>query len=58
MEKLSLAYKIKNQQGEIYYDHIKKMEVKNRKLLSDHNSTEFAQINYEGAVLHDMENLR
>lgn len=33
------------------------MEVKNRKLVYDHNSIEFA-LSYTGAVLHDMKNFQ
>lgn len=36
---------------------LSKMEVKNRKLVNDHNSTEFA-LSYTGAVLHNMKNFQ
>lgn len=58
MDRLSFVCNIKNEQGKIYYYSVKNIEVKNRKLVSDHNSTAFAQLNYKGGILlHDTENL-
>lgn len=57
MARLPLFYKIRNDPEEIYYYSAKKKVVKNRKFVSDQNSTEFTQINYkEVAFLHDKKN--